>query len=113
MRGGFMGLFKEDYGSLMGPQKVGPSRGPYLMDDAYTPMEGELGPMGIANMENYKSPMSIGDYDRMMKEKIKSRSGMGGAKRSNPRAEIVRRIMQQHGLSLPQASSYVKQHGLY
>jgi hypothetical protein len=37
----------------------------------------------------------------------------GGAKRSNPRGEIVKRVMREHGLSLPQASKYVKEHGLY
>lgn len=29
------------------------------------------------------------------------------------RGEIVKQVMREHGMSLPQASSYVKQHGLY
>ena len=36
-----------------------------------------------------------------------------GIKRPNPRGEIVKKVMKQHGLSLSQASSYVKQHNLY
>lgn len=36
-----------------------------------------------------------------------------GTKKPNKRNEIVRKVMNEKGLSLPQASSYVKQHGLY
>jgi hypothetical protein len=45
---------------------------------------------------------------------VKHRRGgseSGGAR--GARAQIVKQVMQQHGLSLPQASSFVKQHGLY
>ena len=42
---------------------------------------------------------------------------MGGTvvkvKKPNARAAIVKKVMKQHGLSLPQASSFVKAHGLY
>lgn len=38
-------------------------------------------------------------------------SSCGGAR--GTRASIVKKVMQEHGFSLPQASSYVKQHGLY
>lgn len=34
-------------------------------------------------------------------------------RRSSGRAELVRKIMKEHNCSLPQASSYIKQHGLY
>jgi hypothetical protein len=34
-------------------------------------------------------------------------------RRSNPRAAIVKRIMREKGLSLPAASKYVKENGLY
>jgi hypothetical protein len=36
-----------------------------------------------------------------------------GAKRVSARGAIVAEVMKKHGLSLPQASSYVKQNGLY
>ena len=41
---------------------------------------------------------------------VKAKRG-GGAR--GTRAMIVKKVMAEHGLSLPQASSYVKQHGLY
>ena len=39
-------------------------------------------------------------------------SGASGGGRSQRNA-IVREVMQKHGLSLPQASKYVKEHNLY
>jgi hypothetical protein len=39
-------------------------------------------------------------------------SGVSGGGRSNRNA-IVREVMQKHGLTLPQASKYVKEHKLY
>jgi hypothetical protein len=38
-------------------------------------------------------------------------SGMSGGRRSS-RAAVVKRVMAQHGLSLPQASRYVKENGI-
>jgi hypothetical protein len=35
------------------------------------------------------------------------------ARRSNPRAAIVSKVMRERGLNLPAASRYVKEHGLY
>lgn len=40
----------------------------------------------------------------------KAKSGHDGR---SARAEIVRKVMREHGLSLPQASKFVKEHGLY
>ena len=37
---------------------------------------------------------------------------VGGSKRS-ARGEIVKKVMREQGLSLPEASKYVKQKGLY
>jgi hypothetical protein len=37
----------------------------------------------------------------------------GGAKRSSARGAIVKEIMKKKGLSLPEASKYVKEHNLY
>ena len=39
------------------------------------------------------------------------KGGAGGGR--NARAEIVRKVMKEKGLNLPQASKYVKEHGLY
>jgi hypothetical protein len=39
-------------------------------------------------------------------------SGVSGGGRSK-RNTIVREVMQKHGLTLPQASKYVKEHNLY
>jgi hypothetical protein len=41
-------------------------------------------------------------------------SGVGGRKRKpSARGEIVKKVMREQGLSLPQASKYVKENGLY
>jgi hypothetical protein len=37
----------------------------------------------------------------------------GGAKRGSARAEVVRKVMKEKGMSMIEASKYVKQHGLY
>jgi hypothetical protein len=37
----------------------------------------------------------------------------GGAKKGSARAAIVRKVMKDKGMSMIEASSYVKQHGLY
>ncbi|MFM7980709.1 MAG: hypothetical protein ACKPKO_15455, partial [Candidatus Fonsibacter sp.] len=47
------------------------------------------------------------DMDRAVGSGVSS-----GAGRSKQNA-IVREVMQKHGLSLPQASKYVKEHDLY
>jgi len=39
--------------------------------------------------------------------------GAGRPRRSNARAQIVRKVMREQGLSLPAASKYVKENGLY
>ena len=40
-------------------------------------------------------------------------SHKGGARKPNARAQIVKRVMNEKGLSLIEASKYVKAHGLY
>ena len=39
--------------------------------------------------------------------------GQGSGKKPSVRGAIVKKVMAEHGLSLPQASKYVKEHGLY
>jgi hypothetical protein len=40
-------------------------------------------------------------------------SGMGKPKKPNPRAEIVKKVMAEKGLSMIEASKYVKANNLY
>jgi hypothetical protein len=40
-------------------------------------------------------------------------SGLGKAKKHNPRAEVVKKVMAEHGMKMIEASKYVKEHGLY
>ena len=37
----------------------------------------------------------------------------GGARKSTPRGDMIKKLMKDHGMTLGQASSYIKQHGLY
>ena len=59
--------------------------------------------------------MNSGARERAFMESLRRRfSGRGGGKSgSNPRAEIVKQVMREQGLSLPAASKYVKDNGLY
>jgi hypothetical protein len=52
------------------------------------------------------------DETMMVRKHDKGGRSCGGRKPS-ARGAIVKQVMQQHGLSLPQASKYVKEHGLY
>ena len=59
--------------------------------------------------EYQKKQASVGSTMRKQKKEPQT---FGGRKPS-ARGEIVKQVMREQGLSLPQASSYVKQHGLY
>jgi hypothetical protein len=59
-----------------------------------------------------RSPMSRGPMSRGPMCRCDSTSPMGG-RAPSARGVIVKQIMAEHGLSLPQASKYVKEHGLY
>jgi hypothetical protein len=55
--------------------------------------------------------LALGEGDMTTKPfKKRIRAVGGGAKE---RGAIVSKIMKEHGLSLPMASKYVKEHGLY
>ena len=74
------------------------------------------GGMSALEKVEYMSPE---DKKYMMAaERRKSQSvGMGGAscggRKPSARGEIVKKVMREQGLSLPQASKYVKEQGLY
>lgn len=62
-------------------------------------------------------PDRIG-YGRRRKMKggdagVPDRIGYGKARKPNARAEIVKKVMREKGMSMIEASKYVKQHGLY
>jgi hypothetical protein len=66
--------------------------------------------------------LSLRDLDSMegqmqdtiqAKETLKAEGMTAGAKGRSKRNEIVREVMKKHGLSLPAASKYVKEHNLY
>ena len=42
-----------------------------------------------------------------------SGGGVSGGKRSSARNDLVRQIMQEKGMSLPQASKYIKENNLF
>jgi hypothetical protein len=66
--------------------------------------------------------LSLRDLDSMegqppdtilAKETLTAEGMTAGAKGRSKRNEIVREVMKKHGLSLPAASKYVKEHNLY
>ena len=77
----------------------------------------ELAPVGKA--VGSKLGQSIGEYGkrklggRRLISHHRTPHSRTPKRRSSGRAELVRKIMREHGMSLPQASSYIKQHGLY
>ena len=82
----------------------------------------EVGPVesmgGRRHGGAYKVPAKIGmmpgtgNVGEIHELKMGGRRRVGG-RAPSARGEIVKKVMREHGLSLPQASSYVKQHGLY
>jgi len=70
-------------------------------------------PASITNQLSH-IPVGLSGFGRHPALRHRRRTGgseSGGAR--GTRAHIVKKVMQEHGLSLPQASSFVKQHGLY
>lgn len=69
--------------------------------------------MNILIKRNERAPppdgMAYFDEEVSMADEYNRRGG----KRPSVRAQIVKQVMQQQGLSLPMASKYVKEHGLY
>jgi len=64
----------------------------------------------VADLVKSADPV-LTDGARKLVSKVKSVVGGGGGRAK--RAEIVKKIMKEKGLSMIKASSYVKQHGLY
>jgi hypothetical protein len=65
----------------------------------------------VGDWNNYVNssvqPLKLGS---VIAGKIKQPSG---GRKTSARGAIVKKVMAEHGLSLPQASKYVKEHGLY
>jgi hypothetical protein len=65
-------------------------------------------PSGMKRLEDHEVEAVEDDY---APRQVMGLSRAGGAR--SARALIVKKVMQQQGLSLPMASKYVKEHGLY
>jgi hypothetical protein len=79
---------------------------------------------GAGKFEDFLGKLKRG-YDRVpqpLKQLAEASAARGvgqlvkkisGGRKPSARGEIVKKVMKEHGLSLPQASKYVKDHGLY
>jgi hypothetical protein len=76
----------------------------YANDPISAPVRQMKRPSGMKRLEEYEEEAVDYAPRRAM--------GRAGGARS-ARALIVKKVMQQQGLSLPMASKYVKEHGLY
>jgi hypothetical protein len=62
----------------------------------------------------YRETVERSKFDRHARGKPKKVGGAScGGKKPSARGAIVSKVMREQGLSLPQASKYVKEHGLY
>lgn len=73
------------------------------------PQGAALGALGAVAGKNLANKYGVAGMGRMHRAKLPR----SGHKRNTARGDIVRAVMSQQGLSLPQASKYVKAHGLY
>jgi hypothetical protein len=87
-------------GTLGRPRKCGPGEDPWF--DKCT---------DVSQLPGQRAAM-MGSAQRPITTFKKQMETMGGRKPS-ARGEIVKKVMREQGLSLPQASKYVKEHGLY
>ena len=84
-------------------------------------LAGQLGPEGLRSLTGYGAhSKDVGVYKGGAKAKPKPKVKPKAKPRAKPnsggrnkRNEIVKRVMREKGMSLPQASSYVKQNNLY
>lgn len=102
------------YFNLTAP--VGSSGGPTRPGGIVPPPGGPGGPRGRRGRRATGEGVATGNladeyYAAQMLGAGKSKGDVKA--RSNPRAEIVRRIMRERGVSLPEASKIVKAEGLY
>lgn len=81
---------------------------PYASQMTQTPSSKGADAMLSGDGSNWFSGSGV-HRRRMRRSNV--RSHLTGGK--HVRGEIVRRVMQEHGLSLPHASRFVKEHGLY
>jgi hypothetical protein len=66
--------------------------------------------------EEYAAKMDedeIAYHKKVAEKNAKSKSGSGKPKRTNARAAVVKKVMADKGLSMIEASKYVKEHNLY
>jgi len=102
-------------------QKKGAGKKPRKMvgvdSSTYTP-ELEGGVLLMDNPSQFHSsvyPPALASYNHSFPIASRGSGRCGGAKpkRASARGAIVKEVMKKHGLSLPEASKYVKEKGLY
>jgi hypothetical protein len=71
-----------------------------------------VGDMEMTEKKSYQGGSMMSHYAKKKVSKMLGGSSCGGRKPS-ARGAIVKKVMAEQGLSLPQASKYVKEHGLY
>ncbi|NBP02243.1 MAG: hypothetical protein EBU90_19400 [Proteobacteria bacterium] len=89
------------------PRTYKPRSGGVLIRDIPSQFHSSVYPPALASY-HHSFPMGHDAYGRGRAKLPKS-----GAKRNSARGAIVAEIMKKHGLTLAQASKYVKEHNLY
>ena len=102
-----------DYG-IKGAERRVSSSDAELMKEKQSPLSkygmGRKGGRSMSMMTAVEAPGPV----RGMGRKPKKVGGAScGGKKPSARGAIVKKVMREQGLSLPQASKYVKEHGLY
>lgn len=65
----------------------------------------------LSDPESITRRVAVPFVAEQVKKRLQKKTG--GAKRTNARAEIVKKVMREKGLSMIEASKYVKANGLY
>ena len=99
------------------PRKIVGKKGMVIDSSAYSP-ELEGGVLLMDNPSQFHSsvyPPALASYNHSFPIASRGSGRCGGAKpkRASARGAIVKEVMKKHGLSLPEASKYVKEKGLY
>ena len=125
----FPGMHGGRYNHVPGLRKCGPGDDPFLDNcnrggrrhgGALTIEDRSYGPITAEEKMKLLSPEERAHYEaiqlKMASKPSKKVVGLGrhiGGRAPSARGEIVKKVMREQGLSLPQASKYVKEHGLY
>jgi hypothetical protein len=104
----------EGFVDMPGPGPGGPIVDTGIPKPGYKPMT-KAETSSYLKTGNIPRRFLVGSIEQNLQEA--AMEGMGRAKRGNDgrsaRAAVVRKVMAEQGMSLPAASRYVKEHGLY